>query len=97
MLGIPIHAGAKRPLLADVSAIASRLAQWHERSMQPRPLRTTVIGSYPFPSWLEFACQNLGAFGKDDVAEMQDDAVTQSSATGAEREGDERFPWQWPA
>jgi len=43
--------------------------------MQPRPLRTTVIGSYPFPAWLEFACQNLGAFGKDDVAEMQDDAV----------------------
>jgi 5-methyltetrahydropteroyltriglutamate--homocysteine methyltransferase len=43
--------------------------------MQPRPLRTTVIGSYPFPSWLEFACQNLGAFGKDDLAEMQDDAV----------------------
>ena len=43
--------------------------------MQPRPLRTTVIGSHPFPSWLEFACQNLGAFGKDDLAEMQDDAV----------------------
>ncbi|HZJ16932.1 MAG TPA: hypothetical protein VFD27_17895, partial [Chthoniobacteraceae bacterium] len=43
--------------------------------MQPRPLRTTVIGSYPFPAWLEFASQNLGAFGKDDLAEMQDDAV----------------------
>ena len=43
--------------------------------MQPRPLRTTVIGSYPFPSWLEFACQNLGQFGKDDLAEIQDDAV----------------------
>ena len=43
--------------------------------MQPRPLRTTVIGSYPFPSWLEFACQHLGEFGKDDLAEMQDDAV----------------------
>src|SRR6187399_1870239 len=54
---------------------ASRLTRWHEGSMQPRPLRTTVIGSYPFPAWLEFACQNLGAFGKDDLAEMQDDAV----------------------
>ena len=43
--------------------------------MQPRPLRTTVIGSYPFPAWLEFACQNLAQFGKDDLAEMQDDAV----------------------
>ena len=43
--------------------------------MQPRPLRTTVIGSYPFPSWLEFACQHLDQFGKDDLAEMQDDAV----------------------
>ena len=43
--------------------------------MQPRPLRTTVIGSYPFPSWLEFASQNLARFGKDDVSEIQDDAV----------------------
>ena len=43
--------------------------------MQPRPLRTTVIGSYPFPAWLEFACQRLGEFGKDDIAELQDDAV----------------------
>jgi len=44
--------------------------------MQPRPLRTTVIGSYPFPSWLEFAAGNLNAFGAADIAEMQDDAVT---------------------
>ena len=43
--------------------------------MQPHPLRTTVIGSYPFPSWLEFACQHLGEFGQDDIAELQDDAV----------------------
>lgn len=43
--------------------------------MQPRPLRTTVIGSYPFPGWLGFASQNLNAFGADDIAEMQDDAV----------------------
>ena len=39
------------------------------------PLRTTVIGSYPFPGWLEFASQHLEQFGKNDVAEMQEDAV----------------------
>ena len=43
--------------------------------MQPRPLRTTVIGSYPFPSWLEFCSRNLEAFGEDDVDEMVEDAV----------------------
>ncbi|MCA9198685.1 MAG: hypothetical protein KDA87_14150 [Planctomycetales bacterium] len=43
--------------------------------MQPTPLRTTVIGSYPFPGWLEFASQHLDQFGPDDIAEMQDDAV----------------------
>ncbi len=44
--------------------------------MQPKPLRTTVVGSYPFPGWLEHASQNLCRFGADDVAEMLDDAVT---------------------
>jgi 5-methyltetrahydropteroyltriglutamate--homocysteine methyltransferase len=39
------------------------------------PLRTTVIGSYPFPSWLEFASERLDAFGEDDRAELLDDAV----------------------
>jgi 5-methyltetrahydropteroyltriglutamate--homocysteine methyltransferase len=43
--------------------------------MKERPLRTTVIGSYPFPAWLEFASQNLERFGKDDLAELQSDAV----------------------
>ncbi len=43
--------------------------------MKDRPLRTTVIGSYPLPGWLEFASQNLDQFRPDDVAEMQDDAV----------------------
>ena len=43
--------------------------------MKQRPLRTTVIGSYPFPSWLEHASAHLDAFGPDDIAEMQDDAV----------------------
>src|SRR4051794_20915888 len=44
--------------------------------MNEQPLRTTVIGSYPFPGWLEFASQNLDRFGPDDLREMQDDATT---------------------
>ncbi|MBT5926897.1 MAG: cobalamin-independent methionine synthase II family protein [Verrucomicrobia bacterium] len=44
--------------------------------MKDHPLRTTVIGSYPFPGWLEFGCQNLEAFGSADREEMIDDAVT---------------------
>lgn len=44
--------------------------------MQPIPLRTTVIGSYPFPGWLEFASGHLDQFGADDFAELQDDATS---------------------
>jgi 5-methyltetrahydropteroyltriglutamate--homocysteine methyltransferase len=44
--------------------------------MKERPLRTTVIGSYPFPGWLEFASQHLDRFGPDDLRELQDDATT---------------------
>ena len=43
--------------------------------MEERPLRTTVIGSYPFPGWLLYASENLDAFGSDDITEAQDDAV----------------------
>lgn len=43
--------------------------------MKERPLRTTVIGSYPFPGWLEFASQHLDQFGEADLRELQDDAV----------------------
>ena len=43
--------------------------------MKEQPLRTTVIGSYPFPGWLEFACQHLDQFGSEDRKELQDDAV----------------------
>jgi len=43
--------------------------------MKSHPLRTTVIGSYPFPGWLEFACSHLDQFGTDDRAELVDDAV----------------------
>ncbi|MEN3941153.1 cobalamin-independent methionine synthase II family protein [Prosthecobacter sp. SYSU 5D2] len=44
--------------------------------MKDQPLRTSVIGSYPFPGWLEFSAQHLGQFGSADLAEMQDDATT---------------------
>lgn len=44
--------------------------------MQSTPLRSSVVGSYPFPGWLEFASQNLDKFGPKDIEEMQDDAVT---------------------
>lgn len=40
------------------------------------PIRTTVMGSYPFPGWLEHAAAHPEAFGPVDVAEMQDDATT---------------------
>ena len=43
--------------------------------MKEQPLRTTVIGSYPFPGWLEFACQHLDQFGSADRVELQEDAV----------------------
>jgi 5-methyltetrahydropteroyltriglutamate--homocysteine methyltransferase len=43
--------------------------------MQPVPIKTTVVGSWPFPSWLEFASENLDKFGKADINEMIDDAV----------------------
>ncbi len=43
--------------------------------METCPLRTTVIGSYPFPGWLELASEQLHRFGPDDRAELQDDAV----------------------
>jgi len=43
--------------------------------MKQQPIRTTVVGSYPFPGWLEFASQNLNKFGAADIKEMIEDAV----------------------
>jgi 5-methyltetrahydropteroyltriglutamate--homocysteine methyltransferase len=39
-------------------------------------LRTTVVGSYPLPGWLEHAMGHLDDFGPDDREELADDAVT---------------------
>jgi 5-methyltetrahydropteroyltriglutamate--homocysteine methyltransferase len=44
--------------------------------MKEQPLRTTVVGSYPFPGWLEFASHHLDQFGEADRAELIDDAVS---------------------
>ena len=43
--------------------------------MNEKPLRTTVIGSYPLPGWLEYAAASLREFGTEDIKEMQSDAV----------------------
>ena len=43
--------------------------------MKEQPLRTTVIGSYPFPSWLELASEQLEKFGTNEITELQEDAV----------------------
>jgi 5-methyltetrahydropteroyltriglutamate--homocysteine methyltransferase len=44
--------------------------------MPHQPIQTTVIGSYPFPGWLELASEQLDRFGPDDIAELQRDATT---------------------
>ncbi len=51
--------------------------------MPTQPLQTTVIGSYPFPGWLEFATNNLDAFGAADREELINDAVTVAIAEQA--------------
>jgi 5-methyltetrahydropteroyltriglutamate--homocysteine methyltransferase len=43
--------------------------------MKEQPLRTTVIGSYPFPGWLEYVSAHLDEFGPEDIKEAQEDAV----------------------
>jgi 5-methyltetrahydropteroyltriglutamate--homocysteine methyltransferase len=47
----------------------------HIARNQHRPLQTSVIGSYPFPGWLEFASAHLDQFGEADLQEMRTDAV----------------------
>jgi 5-methyltetrahydropteroyltriglutamate--homocysteine methyltransferase len=39
------------------------------------PVRTTVVGSYPFPGWLELAGEHLDELGPDDREEATHDAV----------------------
>ena len=44
--------------------------------MPHEPIRTTVIGSYPFPGWLELCGLHPGELGPDDLDEAVRDAVT---------------------
>jgi len=48
---------------------------YRQPQSQHRPLQTTVIGSYPFPGWLEFASAHLEQFGEPDLEELRSDAV----------------------
>jgi 5-methyltetrahydropteroyltriglutamate--homocysteine methyltransferase len=50
-------------------------SELQDSKKQRRPLQTTVIGSYPFPGWLEFASAHLDQFGEADIEEMRSDAV----------------------
>src|SRR5438093_1292682 len=44
--------------------------------MPHEPIRTTVIGSYPAPSWVELAQEHRDELGEEDLAELRRDAVT---------------------
>jgi 5-methyltetrahydropteroyltriglutamate--homocysteine methyltransferase len=62
---------ATRPTGATAEAAVNERRPSKDR----RPLRTSVIGSYPFPGWLEFASAHLNEFGEADIEEMRTDAV----------------------
>jgi 5-methyltetrahydropteroyltriglutamate--homocysteine methyltransferase len=62
---------AKRATASSTNAAVEQRHAAKER----RPLRTSVIGSYPFPGWLEFASAHLDEFGEADIEEMRADAV----------------------
>src|SRR3954465_2697025 len=46
--------------------------------MRERPLRTSVVGSYPLPGWLELASEQLERFGPADLEELRHDAAVPS-------------------
>ena len=55
---------------------AKKSASMPRYQKRPRhPLQTTVIGSYPFPGWLEFASAHREQFGEADIEELRSDAV----------------------
>jgi 5-methyltetrahydropteroyltriglutamate--homocysteine methyltransferase len=60
----------ERATTTETNAAGSARAQ-----KQSAPLRTTVVGSYPFPGWLEFASAHPEQFGEADIEEMRTDAV----------------------
>jgi 5-methyltetrahydropteroyltriglutamate--homocysteine methyltransferase len=60
---------------AKNKSVGKTYADQREAPSAVRALRTTVVGSYPFPGWLEFASAHLDQFGEADVEEMRNDAV----------------------
>ncbi len=64
----------KQTMVAKKPAPNSKLRPVQNGSLR-QPLRTTVVGSYPFPGWLEFATAHAEQFGETDVEEMRNDAV----------------------
>src|SRR6266702_5679348 len=63
--------GAKKDAItAKKPASMPRYHKWPHR-----PLQTTVIGSDPFPVWLEFASAHKEQFGEADIEELRTDAV----------------------
>ena len=69
------HTGFFRLLKVDGFRFPLARGDLGKTHMQTIPIRTTVVGSYPFPGWLEFASQNLDKFGAADIEEMIEDAV----------------------
>jgi 5-methyltetrahydropteroyltriglutamate--homocysteine methyltransferase len=59
---------------ATASSTNAAVEQRHA-GKECRPLRTSVIGSYPLPGWLEFASAHLDEFGEADIEEMRAHAV----------------------
>ena len=57
------------------TTVANAIVENRHQNKKRRPLQTTVIGSYPFPGWLEFASVHLDEFGEADIDEMRRDAV----------------------
>jgi 5-methyltetrahydropteroyltriglutamate--homocysteine methyltransferase len=62
--------------LKKAEALAASSSSRQKTTASKRsPLQTTVVGSYPFPGWLEFGTAHLDQFGEADVEEMKSDAV----------------------
>ncbi len=63
------------PATRSTGSAAEPAIDERHRGKEHRSLRTTVIGSYPLPGWLEFASARLDEFGEADIEEMRSDAV----------------------
>ena len=51
------------------------MAPQYTSSVPHEPVRTTVVGSYPFPGWVELAGEHIDELGPDDRDEAIRDAV----------------------